>query len=74
MAGKCAICGETDPLPASLCLAVLTGCAVRGEPCQYSVEGQARTRAAMIEQSARIFAEIEADRATRPATSNTPET
>jgi len=43
----CTMCGETDPYPASLCLAKLTGCAERSKPCQYSVEGQARLTAAM---------------------------
>ncbi len=43
----CRICGETDPYPASLCLAKLSGCAERDKPCQYSVEGQARFAASM---------------------------
>ncbi len=43
----CTICGETDPHPASLCLAKITGCAERDKPCQYSVEGQARFAASM---------------------------
>lgn len=48
----CTICGETDPYPASLCLAKITGCAERDKPCQYSVEGGERLRAAMEAQSA----------------------
>jgi hypothetical protein len=63
---KCSICGETDPLPVSLCLAQLTRSGPElGKPCQYSVEGQERTRQAMIAHSTRIWAEIEADRAAR---------
>jgi hypothetical protein len=68
MAGKCPICGETDPLPASFCLAQLTRAgAEHGKPCQYSVEGQERTRQAMVAHSTRIWAEIAADRAKREA-------
>ncbi len=75
MTGKCAICGETDPLPASLCLAQLTGAgAERGKPCQYSVEGQERTRQAMVAHSTRIWAEIEADRVKRKTASPHPDT
>ena len=73
MSGKCPYCGETDPLPASLCLAQLTGAgAERGKPCQYSIEGQERTRQAMVKHSTRIWSEIEADRAKREATLSDP--
>lgn len=47
----CWICGETDPYPASFCLAKLSDCAEPGKPCQYSVEGQARLAAAMEEEA-----------------------
>ena len=43
----CRVCGETDPYPASFCLAKLSGCAEPGEPCQYSVQGQAHLTASM---------------------------
>ena len=68
---KCPICGETDPLPAWICLAVLTGDARPGKPCQYSREGHARMHAAMEERSIRFTAAIEADRAGRAALSTT---
>jgi hypothetical protein len=47
MAGKCPICGETDPEPAELCLAKALKFATAGEPCEYSVEGQERARRAL---------------------------
>lgn len=68
---KCPICGETDPMPDSYCLAKMARCAPAGRPCQYSREGQARTHAAMREQSIRFTAAIEADRARRSALSTT---
>lgn len=42
MAGKCPVCGETDPMPAWLCMRKLVGEAEDGEPCTYSVEGKER--------------------------------
>ena len=41
---RCSICGETDPMPSSMCLAKLAGCAEPDKPCQYSVEGCERLR------------------------------
>ena len=53
MTGKCKVCGETDPMPASICLAKLTGGAQIGRPCQYSKEGNERLVAALMKQSER---------------------
>lgn len=63
MPGRCAICDETDPMPASICLAKLVGEAETGHPCQYSAEGCERTRVAMERQSERYAPLLEEARA-----------
>lgn len=40
----CPVCGETAPT-GWICLARLAGSAEQGEPCNYSVEGNARLEA-----------------------------
>lgn len=57
MSLPCPICGETDPLPQSVCLPKLTGDAEPGKPCPWSLEGAERMRVAMEAQSARFEAE-----------------
>lgn len=44
---RCQICGETRPEPASLCLSQYSDVVIAGQPCEYSVEGQERTAAAL---------------------------
>lgn len=39
---RCPICGETVPEPSSLCIPRAVGIAEPGEPCDYSLEGEAR--------------------------------
>ena len=48
----CPVCGETAPEPASLCLRRIARLAVQGEPCDYSIEGEARFAAEIGDERA----------------------
>lgn len=46
-AQRCPVCEETAPEPKWFCLYRLEGVAKHGEPCDYSIEGNARMEAAL---------------------------
>lgn len=48
----CPVCGETAPEPSSLCLRRIARLAVQGEPCDYSLEGEARFAAEIGDDNA----------------------
>lgn len=50
----CPICGETAPEPATLCLAGYYDVVIADRPCEYSLEGQERTAAALNARAAGI--------------------
>lgn len=52
---SCPVCGETAPEPASLCIPRMIGTAVAGEPCDYSLEGEARFADEIGEEKARLI-------------------
>jgi hypothetical protein len=55
MSERCPICGETAPEPASLCIPRLIQAAKPGEPCDYSLEGEARFAAEIGEEKAALL-------------------
>lgn len=54
---RCPICGETAPT-AELCIPKLVGIAKPGEPCDYSLEGEARFAAEIGGEKAALVMDV----------------